>query len=1044
MCRIKLWNLLLFSLLQVCLSIASFAQSPGFIVRPAAGPGPLVLNPNSDSWTSVTNAGFTSSDISQSEIGYKVIKPLFYSEPTGDLATGPNGGYSDIVKTVDGSGCYLFYDGTNLLFRIRIGSIVSGAKAYNMLFDTDMKIGATGVGADPNYVTPTNSGNGNPGFEWEVALETGSSGRVAVYNVDGIVNPTVTNTYSLATNHLISAALSRESNNADYFYDFYIPAAALGITATTPFRIVVTTNTNPGSAFQGTRSDIYGIDDTQFPNTTDAWEYVAKNTASFSLNDISSSGPGAGDPCTAAPTVSSGIGAGTSVSVGGSWTKLSGSTVSTATITVYKNGVSQGTTSCTSGSAWNLTIPSISTGDVITAKAQGAGESMCLESNSVAALGCTPANITSTGSASYGICVNDRRGIAGTKLTNATVRIYQATYNAIPSLYATDGTPTSPSTFLVTYGSPSNVANTTWEYNGSNNSGSIDPCSGGPNDIPNGSYYITVTESGKCESAPIWGSCVNQTSTATPTITQTVLYPGSQTISGNSTEANPTTIRLFINGFLITSQNVAASAAYSFSNVIVQTGDVITIRAQAASKCISAAASLTASCFTTVPQMTTDIQGSLTAGATTVSGTSNSPAGTTIRVYLSPATEIGNTTVLANGSWSASVTPALVAGSNYYTTAKNGTCAVSSNSATATARAITTLCPVISGSYMEGDGTVSGTLPSSFTGTIYLYQDGSQIGSVSVTSATTWNITVSPSNPLYTGGVLTVGAQATSGTLNRSCASTTTISCSAPTAPAVSPTSTTIASGQTVTYTITGSQSNVLYSIQNATSGASYAASQFGNGGTLNFTSLPFSTPGTYNVSVIADKLSGSTCINNAAATIIVSNPLPVTWLSFTARKQGNGTLLQWVTGSEVNSRDFQIEHSMDGSHWNRIGSVPAATFSSSNRSYQYIHAVASRGINYYRLVQRDLDGWEQYSRVLSLAHDAIMPLTIFPNPVTDGSVILQVPVAQLFFLYDAAGRELFRKYLREGSHWISLEGLSAGVYLLRYGAETKKLMIRN
>lgn len=263
-------------ILTVFLSNLLLAQSPGIIVRPAGGPGSAVLNPDQNAWTSATTAGYTTNDITQSEIQYKIIKPII-PEPSADLATGPDNGYSDIVKTVDGSGCYMYNDGTNFLFRFRIGAIVSGAKAYNLLIDTDLKLGATGASADPNYVAATNSGNGNPGFEIEIAFQTGSS--IAIYNVDGIMNPSVAYSYSLSTNSIVSVAISRDNNNADYFYDFYVPLTALnalGLSTSTPFRIVTTTNTNPGSAFQGTRSDIYGINDELFPNTTDAWEYVGK------------------------------------------------------------------------------------------------------------------------------------------------------------------------------------------------------------------------------------------------------------------------------------------------------------------------------------------------------------------------------------------------------------------------------------------------------------------------------------------------------------------------------------------------------------------------------------------------------------------------------------------------------------------------------------------------------------------------------------------------------------------------------------------------
>jgi hypothetical protein len=73
-------------------------------------------------------------------------------EPTGDLATGPAGGFTDIVKTVDNSGFYIYYDGVNLLFRLRIGGIISGSKGYSIMLDTDGKIGNSGPYAYPKLV----------------------------------------------------------------------------------------------------------------------------------------------------------------------------------------------------------------------------------------------------------------------------------------------------------------------------------------------------------------------------------------------------------------------------------------------------------------------------------------------------------------------------------------------------------------------------------------------------------------------------------------------------------------------------------------------------------------------------------------------------------------------------------------------------------------------------------------------------------------------------------------------------------------------------
>src|SRR5687767_11080164 len=107
------------------------AQTPGIIVRPAGTGGPMVLDPNNNGFTSTTTSGFGYDDISNSEIAYKTVPPLL-SEPTGDLLRGPAGQFSDIVKMLDGSGFYLFNDGTNLLCRLRMGGIVSGSKGYSI------------------------------------------------------------------------------------------------------------------------------------------------------------------------------------------------------------------------------------------------------------------------------------------------------------------------------------------------------------------------------------------------------------------------------------------------------------------------------------------------------------------------------------------------------------------------------------------------------------------------------------------------------------------------------------------------------------------------------------------------------------------------------------------------------------------------------------------------------------------------------------------------------------------------------------------------
>lgn len=1019
-------------------SVSSLGQTPGLIVRPPGAAGPSVLNPNQDFYTSASSSGFVTNDIAESEIPYKIIPPLM-TEPTGDLATGPDGGYSDIVRCADGSGAYVFNDGSNLIFRIRIGGLVSGAKAYNILLDTDLKLGATGSSADPNYIAPTNTGNGNPGFELEIALETGS--RVAIYNVDGTVNGTVANAYSLATNSLVSVALTKESNNTDYFYDFYVPLTALnalGLTSTTPFRMVVTTNTNPGSAFQGSRSDIVGLDDSQVSNTTGGWEYVGSNTPPVTTENLTSGGSGFGGICTNPPILNPQITAGTNVVISGTWTRLDATRPSTATITVYVNGVAQGTTTCTSGSNWSVTVSSIAAGDTITARAQAAGESMCKTSNIVKAVTCLASN-TSTNAGAAVTCATIK-GIEGTKVANTRIRLYRVVVNSNPFLYADDATTTDK----ITYNQTTSPTGTIWEFTGPSSAGGK-ACNGQTSDLPEGSYYITVTETGKCESAPIFFCIASGTTTptATPTITQTAIFPSTTTISGTAEAFS--TIRLIVNGFIVASTTASGTGTYSFVAPILQEGDVVQVRAQSSSLCLSdATASLTVTCYTSAPLINTDRQGQLAAGSTTISGTSIEPAGTVISVYASPATLLGTTTVQADSTWSLTVS-ALTAGTGYYATAKNGTCGVSAASATATARLITTTCPLISGSYIDGATSVSGTFASAFTGTVYLYQDGAQIGSAAVSASTTWTVTLSAPNTLYSGGVLTVGAQATSGTLNTSCASTTTVGCTNPTAPSVSPTLVNITTGATVTFTLSGTESGVLYIVEDSATGTDYATSQFGNGGTQTFTTGVFTEPGTYTVNFLADNLAGSECKTLSSATIIVSAPLPVTWLSFTAKLKGQQVQLQWKTATEQNSKDFVVEHSTDGNSWNSVGVVVASGNSVMEKAYAYDHGTPLAGAtNYYRIKQRDLDDRYTFSKVVSVYIGATAKaFQVYPNPVEGGKINIRVTQKETITLYNNTGNLIWQRNFQPGTQQVDVSMLPTGQYILKSSQHSESIIIR-
>jgi hypothetical protein len=1010
---------------------------PGYINRTATSvAGRAVLDPNGDGFSSATTAGFgLPSDQATSEIIYSGIRS-YSIEPGGDISSGPAGGFSDFVQDGSNIGFYQYFNATNWLFRFRLGSIVAGGKGYSVLIDTDSKFGASGAAADPNYVPSTSNTNGNPGFEIEIVLETNS--RIAIYNLDGTASPVLVTSYTNWQDmSQISLALTNFSGNPDFFYDFYVPfsvlqAAPFNLTASTPLRLTGTTVTNPGPAIGSIKSDIYGV----------------TNNSNTGYEDFIGGQPPAppGSPtgamCTAPPVVLGPISAGT-VTISGSWaaSNLTGA-LTTTTITVYKNGISAGTVpGVMSGATWNLPGITVANGDIITAKALSTGETMCLTSNSIYAVGCTPANTTPVSSVTFNVtCVNNRRGISGTKTTNAVVKIYTIASAGLPTLFATDGSPVSPSGFAVTYGSPSNVTNTTWEYNGSNNSGSADPCSGGPNDIPNGSYYTTVTEPGKCESAPVFGSCVNSTATATPIITQAVLYNGSITISG--TAVSGATIRLYVNGLLRATQT-AAGVNYSFLNVVLNAGDVVQVMAQAAGNCISAFVTKTVTCFTNAPSVAADINNQVAAGAA-ITGTSTEPAGTTIRIYnVTGNVLVATTTVQSGGSFTSAPYTA-VAATSYYVTAQNGTCSVSANTTNVTAAATTNTarCGTITGPIAAGAATVTGTLASAAANTtVKLYQDGVLLGSV-VTSTTSWSITGIAAAAIYANGKLTIGVQEPA-SREVACTVMLSVSCSpAPVVPVFTPANVTITANQTVTYTVTNAVAGSFYAISDAITGASLGTGAWAaSSGTLMLTTIPITTPGNYSIVVTGTLLTGlNVCAAvPAAATVDVTGTLPLNLLQFTAKRAGAKIELNWQTANEQKTDYFLIERSTDGYNYSTIGRVKAGGNSNTLLNYYFADGYPADGNNYYRLKMIDADLKSTYSNVVLLKASGNELLKIWPNPFTKqlnlafnaqhtGKVQLKIT--------DTEGRIVYTQPIavNRGSNQIMVHQLSLlppGIYLL-------------
>jgi cytoskeletal protein CcmA (bactofilin family) len=177
----------------------------------------------------------------------------------------------------------------------------------------------------------------------------------------------------------------------------------------------------------------------------------------------------------------------------------------------------------------------------------------------------------------------------------------------------------------------------------------------------------------------------------------------------------------------------------------------------------------------------------------------------------------------------------------------------------------------------------------------------------------------------------------------------------------------------------------------------------------------------------------------------ITINPLPVTFIAFTGRQEGNSVVLEWATASENNNNYFEIERSIDGVNFVTIGYVDGAGNSSSLLNYEFTDNAPEQGQVYYRLSQVDFDGNREFAdKVVAVlyAGSEIENLTIVPNP-TDGLFCVSVTGSMAggrIELLSQAGKMIRIVDVESYDATIDISDLPSGMYVLRFVTDTKVL----
>jgi hypothetical protein len=120
---------------------------------------------------------------------------------------------------------------------------------------------------------------------------------------------------------------------------------------------------------------------------------------------------------------------------------------------------------------------------------------------------------------------------------------------------------------------------------------------------------------------------------------------------------------------------------------------------------------------------------------------------------------------------------------------------------------------------------------------------------------------------------------------------------------------------------------------------------------------------------------------------VLSTTGLPITLISFEARRNENSVGLTWVTASELNFDYFNLEKSSNGKAFYSIAKVKGHGTTNEENEYRFEDNFPLIGKNYYRLTSVDFDNYRETFKVIEQDYSGEKNFQVSPNP-SDGRTI--------------------------------------------------------
>jgi len=165
----------------------------------------------------------------------------------------------------------------------------------------------------------------------------------------------------------------------------------------------------------------------------------------------------------------------------------------------------------------------------------------------------------------------------------------------------------------------------------------------------------------------------------------------------------------------------------------------------------------------------------------------------------------------------------------------------------------------------------------------------------------------------------------------------------------------------------------------------------------------------------------------------VKSSSLPLQLLDFKGCKANEKIKLNWVTTNERSCDYFIIERSTDGQNFEKIGKIISKNQSIISNKYEFYDIKPNNGLNYYRLLQVDINENSKYSKIILISYNEDNYISIYPNPFNNE---LNIDIAFFtdendLYVYNSNGKKIYYQKVSKGERNIKVDAseFMSGIY---------------